>query len=56
MMISLNALYILNYLFKGGPRPCPMEAGDANCNGVVDLGDAIYALNYLFKGGPAPSC
>ena len=51
-----DAIYVLNYLFKGGPRPCPVEAGDANCNGVVDLGDAIYVLNYFFKGGPAPSC
>ncbi len=51
-----DAIYILNYLFKSGPDPCPMEAGDANCDGIIDLGDAIYVLNYLFKGGPAPSC
>jgi hypothetical protein len=51
-----DAIYILNYLFKAGPDPCPMEAGDANGDGMVDLGDAIYVLNYLFKGGPAPSC
>ncbi len=29
--------------------------GDANGDGVVDLGDAIYLLNYLYKGGPAPN-
>lgn len=51
-----DAIYTLNYLFKSGPVPCPMEAGDANCTGAVDLGDAIYVLNYLFKGGPAPAC
>jgi hypothetical protein len=51
-----DAIYTLNYLFKNGPVPCPMEAGDANCTGAVDLGDAIYVLNYLFKGGPAPAC
>ncbi len=51
-----DAIYILNYLFKSGPDPCPMEAGDANCDGVVDLGDAVHILNYLFKGGPAPGC
>jgi hypothetical protein len=51
-----DAIYILNYLFRSGPNPCPMEAGDANYNGAVDLGDAIYILNYLFKNGPAPSC
>jgi hypothetical protein len=29
--------------------------GDANGDGVVDLGDAIFLLNYLYKGGPAPN-
>jgi hypothetical protein len=51
-----DAIYILNYLFKSGPDPCPMEAGDASGDGIIDLGDAIYVLNYLFKGGPAPAC
>jgi hypothetical protein len=51
-----DAIYILNYLFKGGPAPDPLEAGNANCDGAVDLGDAIYILNYLFKGGPPPGC
>jgi hypothetical protein len=51
-----DAIYILNYLFKAGPAPDPLEAGNANCDGAVDLGDAIYILNYLFKGGPPPGC
>lgn len=51
-----DAIYILNYLFKGGPAPDPMEAGDANGSGNVDLSDAIYILNYLFKGGDPPHC
>ncbi len=28
--------------------------GDANDDGLVDLGDAVRLLNYLFKNGPAP--
>jgi hypothetical protein len=51
-----DAIYILNYLFKGGPAPVPLEAGNANCTGGVDLGDSIYILNYLFKGGDPPGC
>jgi hypothetical protein len=51
-----DAVYVLNYLFKGGPAPNPLDAGDANCDGTVDLGDAVYILNYLFKGGPPPGC
>jgi len=28
--------------------------GDANGDGVIDLGDVIYLINYLYKDGPAP--
>jgi hypothetical protein len=49
-----DAIWILNYLFKNGPAPDPLEAGDCNCDQTVDAGDAIYLLNYLFKEGPPP--
>jgi hypothetical protein len=51
-----DAVYLVNYLFIGGPPPDPMEAGDANCDGEVDLADAVYIINYLFIGGPPPGC
>lgn len=51
-----DALYILNYLFRGGPPPDPMDAGDTNCDDQVDLSDALRILNYLFKGQFVPSC
>lgn len=31
-----------------------IKRGDANANGVVDLGDAIYLLNFMFKNGYDP--
>ncbi len=49
-----DAIYLLNYLYKGGPEPVNPEAGDVNCDGSIDLGDAVYLLNYLFKNGPEP--
>jgi hypothetical protein len=51
-----DAVYLLNYLFKGGLPPAPNGAGDTNDDGVVNLGDVVYLLNYLFKGGPPPTC
>ena len=51
-----DAIWILNYLFRGGPPPASLKAGDADCSGSVDLGDVVYLLNYLFRGGPPPSC
>jgi hypothetical protein len=29
--------------------------GDANGDGVIDLGDVVYLITYLYKSGPAPS-
>jgi hypothetical protein len=49
-----DVIYLINYLFKGGPEPVPREAGDVNCNTLVNVSDVIYLINYLFKGGPAP--
>ncbi|MCP4569561.1 MAG: hypothetical protein GY841_18445 [FCB group bacterium] len=56
---SLNvgdAVYIINYVFKGGPTPEPLESGDANCDDAVNVGDAVYMINFVFKDGPAPCC
>lgn len=51
-----DVIYLLNYLFKDGPEPTPLDAGDANGDCTVDIGDPVYLLNYLFKGGPPPIC
>jgi len=51
-----DAVYIIQYIFKGGPAPDPLEAGDANCDGGTDVADAVYLINYVFKGGPEPCC
>jgi parallel beta-helix repeat protein len=49
-----DVVYCINYLFKGGPTPVPLQAGDANCDGKVTVSDVVYMINYLFKGGPPP--
>jgi len=51
-----DAVYIVNYVFKGGPPPDPQASGDADCDGAVNLGDAIFLINYIFRGGPEPEC
>jgi len=49
-----DILFLISYLYKGGPVPVPMAAGDPNGNCVLDLGDVLYLISYLYKGGPAP--
>jgi hypothetical protein len=49
-----DVVYLINYLFKGGPPPIPLKAGDANSDGKETVSDVIYTVNYLFKGGLQP--
>ncbi len=50
-----DAVYIVNYIFKDGPRPRPhIGTGDANCDGTVNLGDVTYIVNYIYRNGPQP--
>ncbi|MFQ6002209.1 MAG: M14 family zinc carboxypeptidase, partial [Candidatus Zixiibacteriota bacterium] len=49
-----DAIYLVNYLFIGGPEPVPLEAGDVNSDGEITSADVIYLINYLFQGGPPP--
>jgi len=49
-----DAVFVINYIFKGGMAPDPYLAADANCDKTVNVGDAVNIVNYIFKGGPAP--
>ena len=49
-----DAVYLINYIFSGGPAPNPVLSGDADCNGIVTISDPVYLINYIFSGGPAP--
>lgn len=49
-----DAVYLINYIFGGGPAPNPVLSGDADCSGTVTISDAVYLINYIFAGGMAP--
>jgi hypothetical protein len=49
-----DTVYLITYIFSGGPAPDPMEAGDADCSGDIDIDDVVYLITYIFGGGPAP--
>jgi uncharacterized Ntn-hydrolase superfamily protein len=51
-----DAVYMIAYIFSGGPPPWPIDAGDANCDGGNNVGDAVYLISYVFNSGPAPCC
>ncbi len=49
-----DAVYLLNYLFKGGEPPLVFEMTDVNMDALLDIADVVFLLNYLFKDGPDP--
>ncbi len=49
-----DAVYLINYIFAGGPAPNPVRRGDADCSGIVTISDAVYLIQYIFGGGPVP--
>jgi hypothetical protein len=49
-----DAVYLITYIFSGGPAPDPYESGDADCSGEVDIDDVVFVITYIFGGGPAP--
>lgn len=51
-----DVLYLITYLWKGGPPPDPYASGDVNCDGRISLSDVVYLINYLYRDGPPPGC
>lgn len=49
-----DAVYLIGYIFAGGPAPVPPAAGDCDCSGAINISDAVYLINYIFSGGSAP--
>jgi hypothetical protein len=62
-----DAVYLLSYLYRGGPAPapvvgglCPAEIerglnGDSSGDGRLDVSDAIAFLGWIFHGGAEPA-
>jgi hypothetical protein len=54
MINVADPVYIINYIFVGGPEPDPYESGDVNCSGNVNIMDAVFLINYIFVDGNVP--
>ena len=49
-----DIVYLIAYVFQGGPEPIPLESGEVNCSGGTDIDDIVYLIAYVFQGGDAP--
>src|SRR5262249_6174650 len=50
-----DPVFLLRFLFQGGPAPPCAESADAQNDGKLDLADAIWLLKYIFLSGPPPA-
>lgn len=51
----VDVVFLLNWIFIGGPAPDPLCVGDVNrSGGDPDSDDALYLISYLFMYGPPP--
>ncbi len=49
-----DAIFLLDWLFRGGPAPqCELSA-DVNGDRQNNISDTVWLLNWLFTGGPPP--
>lgn len=49
-----DLVYLVDYMFTGGPAPVSEMAGDVDGSGQLDISDLVYLVDYLFTGGPPP--
>ncbi len=49
-----DAVYIIDYIFRGGAAPWFINWADVNADCTINIGDPVYLVSYIFKGGPAP--
>jgi hypothetical protein len=49
-----DVVFLINFIFAGGPEPFPYEAGDVDCSGTIDIDDVVYIIGFIFSGGYAP--
>jgi len=49
-----DIVYLIDYVFTGGPAPENLESGNVDCIGSIDIDDIVYLIDYVFTGGPVP--
>jgi len=49
-----DGVFVLNFLFIGGPEPRCTDAADSDDNGTLNITDGVAILNWLFLSGRTP--
>ena len=51
---AADIIYLVNFVFKGGPAPVVPGHGDTNCDVVTTSADIIRMVNFVFKSSTPP--
>jgi hypothetical protein len=50
-----DLVYLVDYMFTGGPAPTCFEEADMDCSGgILDIADLVYLVDYMFNLGRPP--
>ena len=49
-----DLVYLVDYMFTGGPAPPVMNIADVDASCQLDIGDLVYLVDFMFTGGAAP--
>ncbi|MCP4633189.1 MAG: hypothetical protein GY855_09715 [candidate division Zixibacteria bacterium] len=52
----LDIVFLINFKYKDGPAPDPLEIGNTDGLGGIDILDIVYLINFKYKSGPEPIC
>jgi len=52
----LDVTYLVNFLYREGSTPDPLNSGDVDNSGGINILDATYIINYLYRSGADPVC
>lgn len=50
-----DLVYLVDFMFVGGPPPSCFDEGNLDGVGGIDISDLVYLVDYMFVGGPAPA-
>ena len=51
-----DLVYLVDYMFNGGPEPPVLDATNVDGLGEIDIADLVYLVDYMFNSGPEPTC
>ena len=49
-----DLVYMVDWMFTGGPAPVAYDAAQMDGLGTVDISDLVYIVEYMFDNGPPP--